>query len=414
MNKVIQNFTEKIRGKNVVLVYYLLTFLIELAVGFTFAIYVIFLLSRGLNLLEANLVNLAFMSAGFLLEIPTGAYADFFGRKKSIIASCGLFALCLFVYAISGNIWMFIAAELIGALGSAFYSGALDAWMVDSLKEQGREEESEKVFSKANIIHLSASLVGGLLGAFLGNLNLVIPFAVGSVIALLALSVAISFMHENHTSKSGKFGFTTGLKKMGEVMRHSVNYGVRHKVVLWLIISSVISMFAFMPLNMFWAPRMNELAGNKVWLMGWVWVGVTLFMMLGGYLAKKLLENKKSYFYILILTSITLSIPILVSASTNIFIIASTSWLFYEIGRGLYKPVHKAYINKYIPSEQRATILSFDTMMGKLGAATGLLLFGWMGKNFGIQFSWIVSGLLLLLLIPIFMRVRKHTKNLEE
>lgn len=417
MSNNVVNFTNNIRSKDIKSVYYLITFLSEFAPSLIAATYALFLLSRGLDLFQIMLVNVCFMVANFILEIPTGAYADYFGRKKSIILSNICLIFCLLVYFESTNIYMFIAAEILAALSFTFASGALDAWMVDSLEKKGDfnspvENQAPLIFSHAGIVGKIAMLLGGLVGAYIGSVNLALPFGAGATVALAALLVSIFFIHEDFKSKK-VLSLISGLTQIGQVAKDSINYGIRHKVILWLIFSSMLAMFAFQPLNMYWSPRMNELAGNQIWLMGWVWAGIAAFMMVGSFVVKELLKRKKTYVWILITTALFLAIPILISATSNIFAVVLMSFLIYELGRGMLTPAHKAYVNKFIPGEQRATVISFDSMMGKLGAVGGLLALGWIGKNYSIQTAWLVSGLLLLVLIPIYIRASHHEKKLN-
>lgn len=404
-------FARGVRAKDVKSVYYLVTFLANFSVSMTYAVFVLYMVNIGLDLFQVMLVNVAFMAGTFVFEIPTGAYADYFGRKNSIILSQILMATSLFIWFSSTTVWLFIVAQLLGALAFTFSSGALDAWMVDSIGEKEHAGHVDHVFSHTEIIGNSASLFGGLAGAYIGAVNLAYPFGVAAVIALVALAVSVMFIHENRIHiKALRLG--EGAAHMAQVARHSIQYGLKHKVVLWLMFSTVLSTFAFQPLNMYWAPHMNSLAGDKVWLMGWVWAGMCLFMIVGAIIVRWLLKREKSYAWILVATSLYLAIPIFISSLSNIFAIALSSFLIYEIGRGMQTPAHKAFLNKYIPGEQRATILSFDSMMGKLGAVIGLLFFGWIGKTYSIQAAWFVSALALILLIPVYLRARRHERHL--
>lgn len=400
-----------IKSKDTKTVYYLLTFLINLSASLTFATYVLFLLGKGLDLFQVMLVNLSFMIGNFIFEIPTGAYADYFGRKKSIILSNLFMIFALLIYFESSSLIMFIVAEIVAALAYTFASGALDAWVVDSLEKNRFTGKVDFVFSQSNIISQLAVLVGGLVGGYVGSISLELPFGVGAVVAFAALLVSMFFMQEEMLSKK-VLNVSSSISQMGSIAKESIRYGIRHKVVLWLISSTTLAMFAFMPLNMYWSPRFNEMSGNQVWLMGWIWVCISLAMMAGSFLVKQFLKKEKSYLWILIFTVLTLGIPIIVVATTDMFFIVLMGFLVYEIGRGMLSPVHKAYLNKHIPSEQRATILSFDSMIGKLGAALGLLFFGWIAKNTNIQTSWLMAGFTLLFLIPTYLRVKYHEKKL--
>ncbi|HBY73156.1 MAG TPA: hypothetical protein DEG44_00495, partial [Candidatus Kerfeldbacteria bacterium] len=73
-----------------------------------------------------------------------------------------------------------------------------------------------------------------------------------------------------------------------------------------------------------------------------------------------------------------------------------------EIGRGLMAPLHKSYLNKHIPSAERATLLSFNSLVSKIGAGIGLITFGWLAKQYSISLTWLLAGILLLLLIPLY------------
>ena len=86
--------------------YLLLKSVSAFGVSFISAVYVTFLISKGLNLFEVNLVNFVFFTTLFICEIPTGAFADVFGRKLSFVISCMLFALGMFVYGTAKSFWL--------------------------------------------------------------------------------------------------------------------------------------------------------------------------------------------------------------------------------------------------------------------------------------------------------------------
>lgn len=409
-NKII-NFCKNVQRKDAKSVYYLITFLFSFAASTMAATYVLFLLNQGLDFLQVNLVNLAFMTGNFLFEIPTGAYADYFGRKKSVILSNAFIAIAFGTYFFSSSLIMFIIAETLAALAITFQSGALDAWVVDSMEQKEYDSKDNYIFSHANIVAQVASLFGGIIGAYFGTVNLRFPMALGSIIAIFAVFASIFLMHENYIRK--KLDFKKDFIQIGKVAKEGISYGINHKVILWLTFGAFLSTFAFQSLNMYWSPRMNTLAGNKIWLMGWVWAGIAISMMFGSILAKRLLQKGKSYLFILIILSLLLAIPILLVSLVNTFYIVVWGFLIYELGRGLLTPIQKGYLNKHIPREKRATVLSFNSMVGKLGAASGLVILGLIAKNYSIQASWLLSGFLLLFLIPIFIRTARHEKKIE-
>ena len=103
----LSSISTNIRSQDVRTVYYLVVALRDLALGFVSATYALFLLSNGLTVLQMNLVNTAFMIGNFIFEIPTGVYADFFGRKKSYLIHAALLSLSGFIYFFSRSFCTF-------------------------------------------------------------------------------------------------------------------------------------------------------------------------------------------------------------------------------------------------------------------------------------------------------------------
>jgi MFS family permease len=78
--------------------YLILSFLIMLACSFSFATYIPFLVHHAMNLWQINVINSCFMATIIIMEMPTGSFADKFGRHRSITLSCFLLALATLIY----------------------------------------------------------------------------------------------------------------------------------------------------------------------------------------------------------------------------------------------------------------------------------------------------------------------------
>jgi MFS family permease len=411
MIETVKNNISDIGNKEVHSIYYLITFLSDFAVSTISAVYVLFLLSKGLNLLEVNLVNLAFMIGNFIFEIPTGAYADYFGRKKSVILSNIFLAIGFGVYFLANSFVVFIIAEIIVALAFTFESGALDAWLVDALEQKSYIGKVDYVFSHANIISQIAGLLGGLVGAYIGTRSLQLPMGVAALVSLVTVFVTIFMMHENFVPKT-ILKLSDGIRQVSSTAKEGLLYGIRHHVIFWFTIAVLLLNFAFQPLNMYWSPRMYSLAGHQVIILGWAWVGISLFMIFGGIIVRKLLDHHPDYFTMFVYTMLILGLPIFLAALSQTFYIVLTAFLTYEIGRGMFSPLQKSYLNKHIQSATRATVLSFNSMMGKLGAALGLVIMGIIAQQHSIQLSWIIAAIMMLAMIGIFVKVAKSEQTL--
>ena len=277
--------------------------------------------------------------------------------------------------------------------------------MVDTSKQQGFAGKVDFVFSQASVVSKSALLLGGLSGAYLANLYLGLPFYLGAFVALLAFAFLLIFMAEDERVKS--FSLIGSLRKIKTIAKDSIQYSANHKVISWLLVGGILGTLISQPMNMFWAPKFNEMAGDKIWLTGWFWAFISLFMILGSYSVKIFLKRGKDYAFLMILASLGIFLPIVLSAQSKILFVAFPMFLIYELTRGVQGPVELAYINKYAESEKRATILSFKSMARSLGAAAGLVIFGWIAKNTSIEVSWTIAGILSLALIPVYLTARK-------
>ena len=81
-----------------------------------------------------------------LLEIPSGAAADVWGRRRSMVASMASYSLSFAVFALSNSYWLFFPAMFAFAVGEAFRTGTHKAMIFDWLAHEGRQDEKTKVY----------------------------------------------------------------------------------------------------------------------------------------------------------------------------------------------------------------------------------------------------------------------------
>ncbi len=405
MNRINQ-INHNLKNRDPRSVYYVVVFLQNLSMSMMATSYVLFLYSKGLDPLQANLINTAFMLGNFLFEIPTGVYADYFGRKKSIMLFFLVWGIGHFIYFFSSSFIGFIIAELTAALGITFITGALDAWVIDAVGEGEYVGKVDYILSQAQVYGKTAFVLGGLLGGYLATISLAIPFLAEGFVSLLGLIFAWAYIREDFV-KPKTISLKQGFVDTKNIIKNSLKFIASQPVVRWLIITTMISWFAFQPLNMFWSPRFTKIGQVDTSIMGWAWVVISLSLILGSHIIKRLTQEKQSYLKMAYLTFLLLSIPAIISGLLPVFLPSLTFFIIYEIGRGMEKPFKSAYLNRYIPSDKRATLLSFNGMLGRFGAAIGLVVFGFLAKFIGFSSTWVISGFLLLSIIPIFIKISK-------
>ncbi|GAU78072.1 MFS transporter [Fusibacter sp. 3D3] len=153
----------------------------------------IFFLAKGLNFTQIFTIGAVNSLFVVLFEVPTGAVADKYSRKLSIIMGCIMWIISLSIYIYAQNFATFVIAEIIFSIGMTFKSGAETAILFDSLKLEGREKEFQTIVGKARSYLLYASAVGSLLAGFVYSYNIYLPFIISIGFIIISLGVAISF-----------------------------------------------------------------------------------------------------------------------------------------------------------------------------------------------------------------------------
>ena len=381
-------------AQKVILQYYLLTVLTRCGINMITATYVMFLLSKGLNLFEVNLVNVVFFTTLFICEVPTGAFADVFGRKASFVLSCFIFSLGMVIYSFSNTFWEFAFAESLSAVGATFATGAFSSWLVDTLKHHNYEHSTKVIFARGAQLRHGVGIVAALVGAYLSDISMSLPWLVGGIIFAITGVIALIVMKEEYFVRE-KFSFVGGWVKLKDVAKTSVEYGVKNKNIRFIMLLVLGLNFATMAPNMQWQPYFSQWLPNQTAL-GFLWSGMALAMMLGAWLAPKLLKKVTDERKALLYCHSVTALCIIGTVALGILPVAILMFFMHEVARGAFEPIKEAYLHDNIPSKARATIVSFESIAHHAGGAIGLIASGALALYGSITLAWIVSGVVLL------------------
>src|ERR671910_701388 len=146
-----------------------------LAASFIWGINTLFLLDAGLSNLEAFAAN-AFFTAGMMVfEVPTGVVADTWGRRTSYLLGTVTLSLSTLLYVLLWQVeapfWQWAAVSLLLGLGFTFFSGAVEAWLVDALTATGYDGDLETVFGRGQVVTGVAMLVGSVAGGYIAQVT---------------------------------------------------------------------------------------------------------------------------------------------------------------------------------------------------------------------------------------------------
>lgn len=379
--------------KKIIAQYYVLSgLLVYCGLSLTSAVYVTFLLKNGLSLMQANLVNAIFFLTLFICEIPTGAFADIFGRKTSFVVACFLLALGKYIYGLSSTMTFFVIAEIILAVAFTFQNGAFQAWFVDSMRHHGYEDSFTAIFGRQSLICQICSILGAITGSYLYAVDSTLPWLVGGILLVVLMLVAYLIMNEEYF-KRARFSFKLGMQSMRDVAVKSIQYGMNHESVRFVLIITFVQVLAVMPLNMYWQPFFKGKGMQEI-NYGYLYTSMVAAIALGAYAASKMKVDGKERMLIIAAQFVSGILVIATSLATTLFG-CMAMFIAHEIPRGFLNPVKDGYLQKRIPSEERATISSFCAIAPHIGGAIGLVLSGFIAEYCSISVSWMFSGAIL-------------------
>ena len=397
--------------------YYAITGLFNVAMSLIWGIDTLFKLGAGLDIFHVMLTNAAFTAGSMVFEIPTGVVADTVGRRVSLLLCLAtLFVTTLLYVATAWRGWGFGAFAVVSAflgLGYTFYTGAVDAWLVDALQATGYPGPLEPIFARSQMVFGAAMLVGTIGGGLLGQIHLYVPYLVrAAVVVPLFLLVWFGMPEVGFTPRALELRQVPA--EMRRVFVEGMQYGLHHAVVRPVMLASLVSM-SFMIFGFYsWQRYFLDLLGRDlVWVDGVISSLLGLSLIAGNALVgpvSRLIRTRTG----ILTASVIFEAGAIVACGllTNFYVVVGL-YLVYGMALGLAGPVKQAYLNDHIPSAQRATIISLDSMFANVGGVAGQSGWGALARLRSIGFAWAVSGVTLLLGAPLYWLARKHDGRLD-
>ncbi|MBA2458403.1 MAG: MFS transporter [Gemmatimonadales bacterium] len=400
------------QAKRVQRTYLLLTLLSTLAASFIWGINTLFLLDAGLNNAEAFAAN-AFFTAGMVIfEIPTGVVADTWGRRTSYLLGAATLLLSTLVYLAMWRthapLWGWAIASVFIGLGFTFFSGATEAWLVDALAFSGYKENLESVLARGQIVGGAAMLTGSVAGGFVAQMtSLGVPYVLRSVLLGLTLIAAFFLMRD--------LGFSPDrskrpLEEVRRVVRASLDNGWRNPPVRWLMLAALcaggVDIFAFYALQ----PYLLELYGDQrafgiAGLAAAIVAGTEMIAGVAAPLVRRWFVRRT---HALMLASLTGSAALGLIGLTSSFPVAIALLVVWGLTFSISVPIRQAYLNGIIPSAQRATIISFDNLMGSAGGVAAQPALGRVADVSGYSTAYVVSAAIQVAALPFLLLARRE------
>lgn len=386
---------------------YVYNFLLQLNI--TSAIWVLYLAFRGMSLVEIGLLESVYHITGVLFELPTGVIADVYGKKFSVVIGRIISVISCILMITSDSFLGFAIAFSLSSASMNLNSGAAEALVYDSLKELGEEEKYKKIWGNLAFVMSIAQGLAVLLGGILADVKFLYAYIFGTIIQIGALIAAYSFSEPPIDKDKDKEKDKNQEKQQGNLIVNQLVTSIKvlkaRRMVLYLILFS--SLVASLQTTVFFYSQQyfSDMSYSKT--------AIAIICALSS-----LIEAISSKYAYRIEKVLKLKGTLISIALVNIFSLMGLAciknlsiafFLVTSITGGLAFTIFSDYINSRIPSEYRATILSFDSLCFSAFMICVFPLFGLLAEKIGFSITF---GIIALLYIPVMMflmlKLRKH------
>lgn len=379
---------------------YIFTFLSRFDV--TSGIWMLYLAFKGLTLFEIGLMETVYHVSSFILEIPTGAIADIYGRKTSRILGRVFATVAAVIMVLGNSIFAFAISFVFTALGNNLESGAGEALLYDSLKEVGSESKFLKIKGKKEVFFQLTLIISLVLGGYIGTFSYNNVYKVAAIIAFVGVIQALTFTEPTIGKVDRSINifetFFNQLKKSIEVVKND------REIVKMVVALELFS--TFFVTEYFYLQNLLKSQGNTE-----LQIGIVLAIA-AGCAALSALQAHRLEAIFKLKGILTLASMIAIVGFWLMTINGFEKYAFVmlaTIETVLFITVSD-YINKLIPSQQRATVLSFQSMVFSFFMIILFPIVGRIGDVYGLSNSFKVIAVISTISLVVLIYLVKKNK----
>lgn len=339
--------------------------------------WVAILAARGYTLVEIGIAETVFHITSLIFEIPSGAMADVFGRKKMLIVSSIMQMIGNIIMIFSNNLFMVCLSIAFFALTYNFSSGTGDALAYDSLKHAEMADKFEIYESNQLMIYRICSGISTLCAGFALAIGYKIAYGTGLVTGIIQILI-LSSLHEMYAGDQQNNKENSIFRRLVTCFKESIDFlkGVR-KIIGLMMCNSFVGALDILLLFFLQAKLLEK--GIPEWGLGFA----LLFMEMGGVVGAKLILKfpKLSYKHVFAIALTFVLAGVLAEHSSVYFIVAVGGFLA-AVGDDALQVRTNVILQDMFPSEQRATLTSvesftFSVIMIVLSPLAGFVFMYW-------------------------------------
>lgn len=367
---------------------------------FATPIIVLFYQENGLSMTQIMILQSIYTLIILLGVIPSGIFADYFGRKKVLIINGIFYVAAWIVYALSHTFFQFILAEIVIALSAATWSASGTAFFYDTLKELEREKDFKKLYGNVISINYIFWGISSLFAGYIALRGMRLTFWLTALTTVISFLIVFSF----HDTKIHKHKD----KKYINHLKESFNFTINHKKIRLLIIFSALIFALTFVGYILYQPYFKEINIPLVYF-GLLYFFLFIAAALGSKIADKTeiwLGEKK-----ILIIIISLMVLCFLGMAQKILIFGLIFPIIISFCGGVFEPVIADYINKLVKSKQRSTIMALDTIAIELFSTISAPIIGYIADVYTLSTSIYMIAIILFIDLIILIAAIKYRKN---
>lgn len=370
------------------------------------AFMVVYFTDLGFSMFQIGLLVGMWPLFSLIFDIPTGAIADNYGRKFSVLLGLFLAGIGFLILYFYDNFYLLLATMAFIGISFTFISGADNAWVTDLLNKK-HKRLLHHYFAKSMSLSSLGLVLSGIIGAILvKSYGTKIIWLVSSIAFFISVIILL-FADENYTKRN--LSLKKSILETNKQTKTSFKYLYKNKILFLILIAGIIFVFASSFSNtLTWVPLLKGL-GYPDYAFGYFISAISFIGIFAPLIPLKIMKKGKERKFLLycFVFSMIFIFGIIFAYNIQSAVIMILGFSLFQY---LSNPVSIVYFQKFISSELRATIGSIQSTLISLVGIISLPLVGYLVDNIGAQYTIFLSGFIMIPGIIIYIKLKKFEK----
>ena len=373
----------------------------------------IYLYSFGLSAFHIGLLYAIRETIIYIFEIPSGVFADRYGKKTELIICFVFYILSFAVFAIGTVFWVFVIAMILFGLGEAFRSGTHKAMIMQYMDEKNLKDEKSKIYGKTRSYSMIGSMISSLFTIYL---VIAIPelkflFFLAIIPYLIDIVLILTYPKFLNDRKETSFNFKSFMienkktityvwkdKEMRSILFRSSSYAAIFKILKDFIQLILVTIpITWLLFSQYTADEHVEIYSAIMYAF------IFLVSAITSRYAYKLLKYKNHEQLNRLMWLFSGMASLVIGLFVNQLFVIFIGFVLLYVFLNVRKPIMVEVIGDHADPERRASVLSIDSQLTSLFIIVFAPLIGLLADNVSYSFMFIVVGVLMIISYIVFL-----------